>query len=51
MINIRIGLYHFQVYQVRDWRSCGIGRISRNEMHRGYPQGIMTVYKFFRWGN
>jgi len=41
VINIRIGLYHFQLT-----RSFKI-RISRNAMHEGYPFGRFKVYEFF----
>jgi hypothetical protein len=41
VINIRVGLYHFQVS-----RTMRI-RLSRNETHVGYRHGFFAVYKFF----
>ena len=38
VINIRLGLYHFQL--LRGWRF----RISRNDHHRGLPHGFFQVY-------
>lgn len=40
LINIRVGLYHFQLT-----RSFKV-RISRNAMHEGYPFGRFKVYEF-----
>jgi hypothetical protein len=40
-VNIRIGLWHFQV--THDWTV----RVSKNEFHRGYPQGRFAVYDLF----
>jgi hypothetical protein len=38
-INIRVGLYHFQLK--RNFRI----RIARNEAHTGYPYGFAEVYE------
>lgn len=40
IINIRIGLYHFQVSRT------GRPRISRNDAHIGYPYGFFGLYEF-----
>jgi hypothetical protein len=42
-INIRIGLYHFQL--TRDFRI----RIARNDYHIGYPNGFFKIYEFMGW--
>lgn len=42
IINIRVGLYHFQVE--RGFRTF---RISRNESHAGYPDGFFQIHQFF----
>ena len=41
LINIRVGLYHFQLK--RNFRI----RIARNEAHLGYPKGRFEVYEFW----
>jgi hypothetical protein len=43
IINIRVGLYHFQVtekYRIK---------ILKNIVHKGYPNGFFWVYEFFGW--
>ena len=40
-INIRIGMYHFQVDF--NWKVS----VSKNEAHRGYPHGYFEIYQFF----
>lgn len=40
LVNIRIGLYHFQLA-----RSFKV-RISRNDFHKGCPYGWFKVYEF-----
>lgn len=42
IINIRVGLYHFQV---KKWSIS----IKRNDVHKGYPDGFFWVYEFFGW--
>lgn len=42
IINIRFGLYHFKV----DKGFTNI-RISKNEYHRGYPDGFFKVHCWF----
>lgn len=44
IINIRLGLYHFQLD--RSWRP----RWSKNEYHRGYPEGRFAIYNLFGFG-
>lgn len=39
-INIRVGLYHFQL--TRSWRI----RMARNAAHIGYPDGYFSIYEF-----
>lgn len=43
IINIRIGLYHFQLNKMI------IPRFMKNEAHRGYPDGFFSVYQFPFW--
>lgn len=40
-VNIRVGLYHLQVFKDWTWRT------SRNNHHRGYKHGRFAVYDFF----
>ena len=41
LINIRIGIYHFQLKNT--WKF----KVSRNNSHIGYPHGFFKVYEFF----
>ncbi|HIE4193238.1 MULTISPECIES: hypothetical protein [Burkholderia] len=41
LFNIRIGIYHFRLE--RGFRA----RVSRNDYHRGYPDGFFRVYTAF----
>jgi hypothetical protein len=46
LINIRVGLYHFQL---RRWWTSPWFEVSRNDYHRGYKDGFFAVYEFFGW--
>lgn len=49
IVNIRIGMYHIQVVQLSDWWPRGFNwpiTISKNEAHRGYPDGFFRVYEW-----
>ncbi|WP_158555079.1 hypothetical protein [Fulvimarina endophytica] len=41
IVNIRIGLYHFQ--NSKRWRP----RWSKNAFHFGYPEGRLAIYELF----
>ncbi|WP_156382264.1 MULTISPECIES: hypothetical protein [unclassified Aureimonas] len=41
LVNVRIGLFHFQLS--KSWRL----RFSRNDFHRGYPDGRVAIYELF----
>lgn len=41
IINVRFGLYHLQL--TKSWRPS----ISRNDFHRGYPDGRFAIYELF----
>jgi len=43
LINIRIGMWHFQIDEKWNFR------LSKNQYHRGYPDGRFAVYSFFGW--
>lgn len=43
LINIRVGLYHFQL--TRSFKAS----ISRNAFHEGCPHGWFKVYEFMGW--
>lgn len=44
IVNIRFGMWHFQVER-GTWKFTW----TKNEYHKGYPDGILQVYSFFRW--
>jgi hypothetical protein len=43
LVNIRIGMWHFHINRRLQ------PTLSRNEYHRGYPDGVFAVYEFFGW--
>ncbi len=42
LLNVRIRVWHFQI--TKDWKF----RISRNEYHKGNPEGSFAIYTL--WG-
>ena len=41
LVNIRLGVFHLQL--TKSWRI----RVSRNEFHRGNPDGRFAIYELF----